>query len=1164
MPTPPNQEKRNARGRRRVAARILAPSLLIIAAFLLLSALAERESWTLAARAQASHGLLGRPAEAGAQPARSLTGGTDGTGIANGASSTPSPGCGLQWNVVQAPDPGPGDTNFLQAVAAVSPFELWAVGYHYPGSFSRPLLEHFDGYSWAIEPSPSLSAGDHFLKGVSGTSPNDVWAVGYYAGGGVGGPLRTLILHWNGVSVVAVPSPNMGNNDNFLYGVAAIAPNDVWAVGYYYNGSYLLTLTMHWDGTQWSLVPSPSPSQWDDELYAVTAVASNDVWAVGTTYGSDEYTLTMHWDGSTWSVVPSPYPGSGGDLMGVAAIASNDVWAVGHYRDSNGNHTLTIHWDGNQWSVVPSPTPQNQHVYLEGVAGLSSNDVWAVGYFTPYLANTLILHWDGSAWTTVPSPSPGSIRSELYGVAALSPHDIWAVGHIDTGAYEGLIERYYDPCATPTVVPPTPVPSRTPTPTPTATPACVGWNIVASPNIGTLTNDLLGVSVVSAEDIWAVGTYREPNRYRTLITHWDGVQWSVAPSPNQGELDNVLYAVDAIGPHDIWAVGEYSTGTGTSHTLIVHWDGVQWSIVASPNGGTQQNALYGVSGTSPNDVWAVGEYGAGSGVPSTLALHWDGSQWIVVPTPSPGTSYSVLQGVVAMPGGEAWAVGRYGPGGGVSFTLTLRWNGTAWSQVPSPNPGSSYNLLNGVDASSPTDIWAVGQYSDADYNDHTLTIHWNGSAWSQVPSPSPGYQEEELYAVSVIASDDAWAVGYYEDPTGRDLTLALHWDGGGWEVIPSANGNSSYHALLAIDDVSPDELWAVGYQQYIPKTLVEHYVSCNLSTTTPTPLPSRTHTPTVPPQTPTLTRTATPSTLPSTLTPTPQPPSPTHTPTTTSITTPTTPTTTPMTATRTASRTPSPPNTSTPSASTPTSTSVGQPSLTPTPIPTPMPTQCSTQFTDVPPDNTFYPFVRCLACQGIINGYPCGGEFEPCNANDDPYFRPNNYVTRGQLAKIVSESAGFSDTIPQSQWTFTDVPYGSTFWLWVERLAGRQVMAGYACGQDPNEPCDGQHRPYFRPGAGATRGQLTKIVSNAAGFNDTIPPGQYTFTDVQPIHTFWVFVERLLLNRPGVMGGYPCGGAGEPCDTESRPYFRPGNPLTRGQTSKIVANTFFPDCKSQP
>ena len=211
----------------------------------------------------------------------------------------------------------------------------------------------------------------------------------------------------------------------------------------------------------------------------------------------------------------------------------------------------------------------------------------------------------------------------------------------------------------------------------------------------------------------------------------------------------------------------------------------------------------------------------------------------------------------------------------------------------------------------------------------------------------------------------------------------------------------------------------------------------------------------------------------------------------------------------------------------------------------------------MPSNNTFYPYVRCLACMGIINGYPCGGAGEPCNGNDDPYFRPNNSVTRGQLAKIVSLAAGFSD--PVSGQTFEDVLPASTFYTYVERLANRNVMSGYPCG-GPNEPCDGQRRPYFRPNNTATRGQLTKIVSNASGFDNIIPDGQQTFADVPAGSTYYLYVERLLMNRPGVMSGYPCGGPNEPCDGQHRPYFRPNNTVTRGQTAKITANTFLPDC----
>ncbi|MEO8285073.1 MAG: S-layer homology domain-containing protein [Chloroflexota bacterium] len=224
------------------------------------------------------------------------------------------------------------------------------------------------------------------------------------------------------------------------------------------------------------------------------------------------------------------------------------------------------------------------------------------------------------------------------------------------------------------------------------------------------------------------------------------------------------------------------------------------------------------------------------------------------------------------------------------------------------------------------------------------------------------------------------------------------------------------------------------------------------------------------------------------------------------------------------------------------------------------PTACTIEFEDVLPGNTFYPFIKCLACRNIINGYPCGGTGEPCNPNNDPYFRPSNFVTRGQLTKIVSQSAGFSE--PVSGQTFEDVLPGSTFYTYTERLASRGVMGGYPCGIDPNEPCVlPGNKPYFRPSASATRGQLTKIVSNAAGFNDP-DPATFTFTDVPPGSTFHVYVERLLINRPGAMNGYPCGSPGEPCDSQSRPYFRPGATLSRGQTSKIVANTFFPNCQT--
>ena len=260
------------------------------------------------------------------------------------------------------------------------------------------------------------------------------------------------------------------------------------------------------------------------------------------------------------------------------------------------------------------------------------------------------------------------------------------------------------------------------------------------------------------------------------------------------------------------------------------------------------------------------------------------------------------------------------------------------------------------------------------------------------------------------------------------------------------------------------------------------------------------------------------------------------------------------TLTATSTSTSAPPTATSPQATgTPTTIASGTPTSMSTS--TPIPTSCPIEFSDVQPGSTFYAFVRCLACQGVISGYACGGDpGEPCDPNNDPYFRPGANVTRGQAAKIISNSAGYGDPIPATQQTFNDVAPGNAFWLYVERVALHGAISGYECGGAPGEPCPGA---YFRAFNNLTRGQLAKIDANVAGYGDPIPSDQQTFNDVPPTNPFWLYIERVYAH--GVISGYECGGEGEPCPGA---YFRPTNDVTRGQTAKIVSNTFFPGCSN--
>jgi glucose/arabinose dehydrogenase len=871
--------------------------------------------------------------------------------------------------------------------------------------------------SASIVSSPNAAEGRGKMQGTDAVAPDDVWAVGY-DNCPAPGCSTALIEHWDGTQWSPFPRVQGAR----LNAVEAISSEDVWAVGSLLTG----TLTMHWDGAQWTQVPSPNIEP-ESLLRGVAAASANDVWAVGySTNGSPWVELIIHWDGIQWSQVDTPSPHNY-RLNAVTAVSSDDVWAVGGAFSAR-----ALHWDGTQWNSIPMPTSTWASIVPYAIDAIAPNDIWAVGQYGfddgTSCIEPLVLHWDGAQWSM---GQDSTHCGKLYGIIALATDDVWAVGYKNNSYEPRPLIQHWDG---------------------------TGWSDVSSAN-PTLSMQFYAVTATSGADIWAVGD---------RIEHWDGATWTDVPGALY-EYDNHLRGVSALDSNHAWAVGNYLAPDGTSQALIEEWNssGWQWSNlnitapsvlngidvasetrewavgsyidqgvsrtltahglfstwmwVSSPNV-DGDNYLTAVSAVTDDDVWAVGYYvpTAEPNLTRSLILHWNGSSWSIVPA-NEGTNASQLSGVAAVSTDDVWAVGRDEK----DLTLILHWNGSEWSRVPSPNAGTSRNLLHDVSAASANDVWAVGYYGPAGTG-QTLILHWGGNQWSVVPSPNAG-DISFLIGVDAYSENSAWAVGNYFTG-GIPKTLAMRWDGEAWGLVSSQDPGTESNYLNAVAAISANQAWAVGdyTAEGVARTLVERF----------------------------------------------------------------------------------------------------EPFV----------------FSDVPPDNTFYPFVQCLACQGIISGY------------SDGTFRPNNDLTRGQLSKIVSNSAGFIDD--SGEQIFEDVPPGSTFYDWVNRLANRGYIGGYPCGGE-GEPCGSGNLPYFRPNANATRGQISKIVSNAAGFNDT-PPGQ-TFEDVPPSNTFYLWIERLASR--GIMGGYPCGSPGEPCVPGNKPYFRWGNNATRGQTSKIVANTFFPNCQ---
>ena len=379
----------------------------------------------------------------------------------------------------------------------------------------------------------------------------------------------------------------------------------------------------------------------------------------------------------------------------------------------------------------------------------------------------------------------------------------------------------FSSCGTSTTSSPaTPIPSgRTPTATSTALPTsppstCGAWSTVSSPKVGTSPIFLNGVAALSTNDVWAVGSYGNGQSSLTLVEHWNGTQWNVVASPNvEGLTSDELLGIAALASNDIWAVGDYDS----SHMqpLVEHWDGKAWRIIASPTSASSGNALAAISAISATDIWAVGTTSSANSASGYQPLieHWNGTQWSMSSSPAlSGRLFSVT----AIKSNAVWAVGWFSM---PNFTGSLieHWNGTKWSTVSSPNPGAASNALNAVVKVTDNNIWAAGDSSNsvgprADYT--PLVEHWNGTQWSVVNGLLQGTSDLANGMVA-ISSQNITVVGDYRtgiDPQGPYYTLVEHWDGMQWSVISSPSPGSDANTLLAAVRVpATSSIWAVGF-----------------------------------------------------------------------------------------------------------------------------------------------------------------------------------------------------------------------------------------------------------------------------------------------------------------------------------------------------------------
>lgn len=305
------------------------------------------------------------------------------------------------------------------------------------------------------------------------------------------------------------------------------------------------------------------------------------------------------------------------------------------------------------------------------------------------------------------------------------------------------------------------------------------------------------VTVAETGEVWALGSYRAGGEYQTLVLNRTADGWQQVPfaDPEGAPFDGTGIDVDETGA--VWLSGFRFEEDLIESSAVLRYDGTDWSDIPTPDF-PFDSPLWDIEVISPNDVWAVGAFEhPETQNEETLALHYDGGSFTQVSTPSPGFG-AALGNLDATSPVDVWAVGDSD-----RRELALHWDGSGWTERRLPDLRNLSTLLS-IAAHVDGRAWVVG-LGDR-YKLRSKLLEWEGSAWKKIRIPNP--DGHDFLAGIDIRGSIGWAVGERRAVKSNDFALA--WNGTTWTRARASDpGESSALSKVAID--ADGIAWAVGY-----------------------------------------------------------------------------------------------------------------------------------------------------------------------------------------------------------------------------------------------------------------------------------------------------------------------------------------------------------------
>ncbi|HKZ14084.1 MAG TPA: fibronectin type III domain-containing protein [Solirubrobacterales bacterium] len=692
------------------------------------------------------------------------------------------------WSLQEASNPSSAERFELKGVSCSAATSCVAVGKNlYNG---KSFVDRWNGSSWSL-----------FSGTVNGEMKHlSCVAAGCLVVGTVGGAAQTWwVGEISGLSGWAIypmtPPVPAGASETKLEDVDCMSTSACTAVGSYKGpeGTYH-PLVERWNGTAWSLQSAPNPAEGSAQNAMLSVSCnSNGCIAVGEAAGKP---VAETWISGTWALSSAKLPtgAKGGKLSSISCNSSSCVAVGNSYESAGQEKALAESFNGIAWSLMSAPSPAEAKGFVElaGVSCPSATACTATGYYAPSVSGgmptemrTLVEAWNGSSWSIQASPNAAQRYNLLVDVSCTSASACTSVGEDSPGFGqnpESLAERWNGSLWSTQVVvnPELPIETELKAVSCSSNTLCIGvgknlfaekgfvevWNGTSWMVASSFAGEMRKISCNSGGCI-TVGV--KGGVAEAWLVFQIGGAWtitSMSPTLPSGGTETVLSGLSCSASTACTAVGSYKGPEGTYHPLVERWNGTVWSLQSAPNpaGGSAQNAMLGVSCTGAPSCVAVGE-AAGKPVAET----WNGSSWSLSASPPlpAGAKAATFAAVSCGSWKACMAVGSSNEGAGTEKSLAERWNGSAWSIVPTPAPAGAKGFVNLTDVAclSPNACFAAGSYAPevsggAPVSLKSLVESWEGTEWSVLTSPNLASQTfNSLAGISCSTSIDCTAVG---------------------------------------------------------------------------------------------------------------------------------------------------------------------------------------------------------------------------------------------------------------------------------------------------------------------------------------------------------------------------------------------------------------------